>query len=268
MLRSLFHRLTANKVVQAELDRVVQRVQKYTGVGCGDGVMVSGEVAVLKELLRRELPDYCIIDGGANCGQFVNLARHLMHGERFKIHAFEPSSEAFNKLSRIASADTSVALNCSGLGAKKGEAVLYADQPGSQLASLSRRDLEHFAISFEHQEKITLTTVDDYCRENNIGEVHLLKLDVEGAEFAVLQGAVTMLAGHRISCVSFEFGGTNIDSRTYFRDIWNLLSSYGFKIYRITPSGYLYPLKKYNEYYEQFRTTNFAAFLNNQPGIQ
>jgi len=262
MLRCVFVKLSSNRWAQAELERLIQRLQKYTGVGCGAGVLISGEEAVLKALLRRKLPKYCVFDGGANDGQFMGLISRVMAGQDVRVHAFEPSRAAFENLRGFKSPDFQIFLNSVGLGSVEGEATLYADKPGSQLGSLSKRNLDHFAITFDHEEKIKTTTVDVYCAENDITEIHLLKLDIEGAELGALEGARRMLDRRAIKCISFEFGGTNIDSRTYFRDLWKFLSLYKFNIFRVTPSGYLFPLKQYKEYYEQFRTTNFAAFLD------
>jgi len=91
----------------------------------------------------------------------------------------------------------------------------------------------------------------------------LLKIDVEGHELDVLTGALEMLKNHRIRMVSFEFGGCNIDTRTFFQDYWKFFAQFhGFEFYRITPSGYLTRVWKYREIYEQFRTTNFLVIFN------
>jgi hypothetical protein len=60
--------------------------------------------------------------------------------------------------------------------------------------------------------------------------------------------------------LTFEFGGCNIDSRTYFQDFWYLLQDYGLRyFYRITPMGLLVYLPQYDEIDEQFRTTNYLV---------
>jgi hypothetical protein len=71
-----------------------------------------------------------------------------------------------------------------------------------------------------------------------------------------------MFGDRKIRMVSFEFGGCNIDSRTYFQDFYYFFRDHGMKeIFRITPSGYLVPIHDYREIYEQFRTTNFLVLL-------
>ncbi len=58
---------------------------------------------------------------------------------------------------------------------------------------------------------------------------------------------------------TFEFGGCNIDTRTYFQDFYYFFEDVGMRVLRITPSGFLTPIDSYKEVYEQFTTTNFVA---------
>jgi len=79
----------------------------------------------------------------------------------------------------------------------------------------------------------TLTTLDRLADENGIDHLHLLKLDIEGYEVAALRGAQHLLT--RTDAVQFEFGGTNIDSHTFLRDIASALP--GFVVHRLLPDG-------------------------------
>jgi len=109
---------------------------------------------------------------------------------------------------------------------------------------------------------VEINTIDNYCSENAINHIHLLKIDIEGHELDALAGAKRMFATKSIDIVTFEFGGCNIDTRTFFRIFWYFFSEVNLKIFRITPSGYLYPIESYKEIYEQFRTTNFITISN------
>jgi hypothetical protein len=100
--------------------------------------------------------------------------------------------------------------------------------------------------------------LDDVCADEGIDHVDLLKIDTEGNELAVLAGASRMLSGRRVDRVQFEFGGTNIDARTYLRDFVDVLQA--FDLYRVVRDGVV-PVR-YDERWELFTTTNFLAVLS------
>jgi len=87
----------------------------------------------------------------------------------------------------------------------------------------------------------------------------LLKLDIEGHELDALIGASKMFEKGAIEMCTFEFGGCNIDTRTFFQDFYYYFTNFNLMLHRMTPSGFLAPIVKYKEVYEQFRTTNYLA---------
>ena len=110
-------------------------------------------------------------------------------------------------------------------------------------------------------EEVYITTINQYCKENGIKNISLLKIDVEGHEMDVLNGAKEIIETGKVEMISFEFGGCNIDTKTFIKNFWDFFDKNNYKLYRITTSGYLYPIIKYKEIYEQFSTTNFLALL-------
>jgi len=79
-------------------------------------------------------------------------------------------------------------------------------------SSLAERPLENYGIYVrpDRTEKVVMTTIDRYCEKNDISQIDLLKIDVEGAEYQVLLGARSMLQHKRIRCCVFEFGQTTL----------------------------------------------------------
>ena len=153
---------------------------------------------------------------------------------------------------------TNVFVNDCGLSNINKESILYSDKIGSGLGSLTKRKVDHFNFSFDCEEKIKLKRFEDYWSKNiqSYNKIDFVKLDVEGHELDVLDGFGEKIRD--VKMIQFEFGGCNIDSRTFFRDFWIFFQKNKFDLYRIIPFGMM-KLKSYSENYENFLTTNFLA---------
>lgn len=218
-----------------------------------DTPKTSGELAVIDTLPTAPV----VFDVGANLGAYATLVLGARPDAR--IWCFEPSAHAFERLT-AALAGRGVAMQV-GLSDADGEAQLFAPTTGSPLGSLYRRS--HPSIEFKPTETVRLRTLDAVCRELAIERIDLLKLDVEGNELAALRGAKETLASGKVAAIQFEFGGSNIDSRTFLRDFFDLLEP-AYRIHRIVRDGVV-PVR-YDELWEVFTTTNFLAIRRSEIG--
>ena len=105
--------------------------------------------------------------------------------------------------------------------------------------------------------EVEVDTLDRITQQEQVDQIDLLKIDVEGHELAVLQGARDLLNRGAIGAVQFEFGSRNLASRSYLRDFVELLGA-DYKLFRVTPRG-VTPIQ-YEPSAEIFlEETNYAA---------
>lgn len=199
---------------------------------------------------------FVLFDAGANKGQYATQALALL-GNRVQAHCFEPSPRTYAELTANLAGQQQVTLLPFGLSSQPGELKLYSHLGGSAEASLTKRDLSHWGIEQNIVETVALRTLDDYCEQSGIPRIDFLKIDVEGHEIEVLRGSAKMLGERRIRFVQFEFGSPDIESRTFFKDIFHFLNP-NYRIFRIVYQG-LVPIDTYSEFHETFATANFFA---------
>jgi FkbM family methyltransferase len=235
---------------------VLGLIERAAAISQGKGFgshTTKTEVARAISLLGRK-PSLSV-DVGGNKGEYAQSL--LTANPQAEIHIFEPSSTNIDHLRNRFSGNTKIAINGFGLGSANDTGVLYADAAGSGLASLTKRKLDHFGIDFEHTENVEVRRFDEYWETTlERRSVDLVKIDVEGHELDVLSGFGDVI--NHIDIIQFEFGGCNVDTRSYFRDFWYFFSGNGFKIFRITPIG-ISLVNKYRELDECFVTTNYLA---------
>jgi FkbM family methyltransferase len=140
-------------------------------------------LALLKPLIGTGM---VALDVGANVGVYT-LAFARWVGSEGAVHSFEPHPRLRERLTGNVALNNlrHVTVVPAAVGPTPGEATLFASTGNNQgtaslrpvLADLS----EHFTCP--------VTTLDAYVKAERIARVDVLKVDVEGADFGVLQGA-------------------------------------------------------------------------------
>jgi FkbM family methyltransferase len=259
ILKKLLLKPFDNRIAQEIVEWNISTSLYLLGIGAGADVSSSGEYSTFQLVQKKLSAPYCFFDVGANQGQFLRLLLNNFIRDDFTIHSFEPGQETYQILLRNFPEQSRVKFNNCAISNEVGEAFLHYDYPGSGAASLTKRRLDHFNVEFDQSEAVKIDTIDNYCMMNNIEHIHLLKIDIEGHELDALAGSVRMLENNAIDIITFEFGGCNIDTRSFFQDFWYFFIKTKMNIFRITPTGYLFQIKSYREIYEQFKTSNFVA---------
>jgi FkbM family methyltransferase len=210
--------------------------------------------------MRAMLPDCRVaVDVGANRGQWIEVALTL--NPALEMHAFEPSPATFALLA-ARPLPGHVTLNQCALGDRieQRELFEYGGEPTSDLRSLYRRaGAQDYKIGEPSgSDPVTVTTLDAYCAEHAIEAVDFVKIDTEGHDLRVLEGARDLLARRALRLVQFEYGPPNIDSRTWLKDFFELFGSHGYDLHKLHPNGYNhYPA--YLARLENFRYQNWVA---------
>ncbi|MBI3705177.1 MAG: FkbM family methyltransferase [Rhizobiales bacterium] len=246
ILRSLIQK---SPHLSEEFERISAFAQ---GKGYG-AATIAQEVDMALRLLN-DVP-VLAIDIGGNVGDYTAELRRK--NQTLEIHSFEPSATNIDKLKTRFAGDKNITIVPLAVSNASGSATLFSNQSGSGLASLTKRRLAHFEIAFDVQESIETITFEQYWKQQlNKRDIDIVKLDIEGHELAALNGFGEAIEATKV--LQFEFGGCNIDTRTFFQDFWYFFKERRFGIFRIAPTG-VQKIERYKEIDEFFSTTNFIA---------
>ena len=141
------------------------------------------------QYVRR--PVRTLFDIGANMGLFSLSCAEQFGAELRHIVAVEPSTRTFRRLRRNFARNrvpAKISLVKEAVGAEPGEALFRIGQ-AHYSSSLEANKLK----APRGTQKVHVTTLDELMRRFAIDSVDLVKIDVEGSELAVLQGAPQLL---------------------------------------------------------------------------
>ena len=164
-----------------------------------------------------------LLDVGANIGWYSLLAAKSLN-DNCKIYAFEPFSENAKLLlaSKLKNKFNSIQVIQSATGNKLGAVAFGASGSNGQC-----RDIGNEVQSILAGDTVNMVKIDDLIKE----KVDLIKIDIEGAEYNALLGAINTIKNSRPVIFS-EFTPTAMPSvcRVSWDEYLNFIVDLGYKI--------------------------------------
>jgi FkbM family methyltransferase len=172
------------------------------------GIFINGGASdpAIQELFCAFVrPRMVFFDCGAHIGEYTLLCAGLVRTDGH-VHAFEPDPRVFSYLEENVrnNALTNVVLNRFALADSAGYAsfVLHEDATSSGLRDCAT------GVGVD-QIKVATMTLDDYVEMRRVGRIDAIKIDVEGAEAALVMGAGRTFASLRPGLVFIECHDAN-----------------------------------------------------------
>lgn len=222
---------------------------------------LNGERRVVDTVLRI-LPDALVFDVGAHHGHWSVLVLEQL-GPSGRILAFEPFPENYATLKERTAADNRISVFNVALSDHDEIRQFVSTAKNSQKGSLesgavtlNSKITDYATISVE------ACRGDTICRQHDIEEISLLKIDTEGHDLAVLRGFAALLLEARIDVVQFEYSRLNIYSRSLLLDIYAAFQG-RYRIGRVYPNRV--DFKDYEPSDETFIDGNYVAVRSDRP---
>lgn len=192
----------------------------------------NGERRLLEALSRVQVRT--VFDVGANVGDWSLAAARALPSAT--IHGFELSPRTFKTLQARLQGER-FRVNNRGMGRESGTISFKDYGENSTVNTILTNATYHDARLDAVMSTAELVSGDDYCREQGIDFIDLLKIDVEGADHLVLEGFLPELRAKAIRVVQFEYGYTHGDAKFLMRDFCELFASHGYVVGRLTQRG-------------------------------
>src|SRR5205807_4627105 len=194
------------------------------------------EVAEHRFVERFLRPGMIVLDVGANQGYYTLLSSRKV-GPQGRVLAFEPSPREMRRLKVHLRLNNcrNVETSSSALGAIAETGQLHVVQ-GSESGCNSLRPPD--VLQPTSQLPVRIERLDDVLKARDFEPVDFIKLDVEGAELSVLQGASELLTRSRRPVILAEVQDIRTNPWGYpAREIIRYLSGKGYKWFSLSLDG-------------------------------
>lgn len=188
--------------------------------------------SIATEFIKYLKPGMVAIDCGAHIGEYTLLFAYLV-GERGEVHAFEPDPRVFPYLDENVRMNNLLNVFVNKLALAECEKEISFILEDDPTASHIIREGMNWKKSGQLV-NVKGISLDAYARERGLRRIDAIKIDVEGAELAVLEGAVESLQKFQPGLIFVEVEGGDADKVEKF------LSRLGFSV-RWHSEGHRFP---------------------------
>lgn len=188
-----------------------------------------GELLKLNQVWLRQSGIKTVIDVGAGTGQFASAIHSVLPDST--IYCFEPLIESCESLRRRLRRSSAVKVFHTALGEQKGTCRFWRSSfpESSSLLKMSDLHRQAFPWTSENEEiMVQVNRLDDFVGDIQWNPKALLKIDVQGAERAVLHGGVEALS--RVDYILVEVSFCSLyEGQPLFEDTHRDLVASGFR---------------------------------------
>lgn len=185
-------------------------------------------------------PGDTFIDIGAHVGYFSMLAAALV-GPTGRVFSFEPEPSNFAHLLEHIDLNgfTQIRPLHMAVGAKGSVAEFFvnADNDGGHaLWDVGRHPFNERSRVTPNTRKVYVTSLDEFFGQNDMSRLKAIKMDAEGAEFAVLVGARGLLSRYRVPFVVAEVNRFGLESMGASEELLRgVMTDLGYETYLFQP---------------------------------
>jgi FkbM family methyltransferase len=195
------------------------------------GAFDLSEAFVYSRLAR---PGMVVVDGGANVGQYTLLGSTAV-GPSGAVHSFEPVPQNWRRLRHHVDMNGCANVHLNQLGLWSSSRNMLVGMPpgikGNAGAFSVRGGAEPSGL------EISVVALDEYLAQTKVARVDFLKLDVEGAEPWVIEGAMGTLERDR-PLIFMEVNRTALDDLgASTTNLWDTLAGLGYRAWAIGNSA-------------------------------
>jgi FkbM family methyltransferase len=234
MISSIYNYIFSRGLFGKINNRLLYLALQARGYGNFRNNKETGESFFIDKVLAPTNPQLCI-DIGANIGKYTN---EILKKTNSRVISFEPLSTTFKKLAETTEHQKErVKLENKGVSNKTGMLTIHYNPNALAHASFSEDIKKVGYVSNKEKADVQVITLDRYCEENEISEIDLVKMDTEGFEAEVFEGAKNTFSKIKPKFIQIEFNWHQLFRNTTLNYFAEQLPDY--EVYQLIPNNWI-----------------------------
>lgn len=217
----------------------------------------NGEGLAIKSLIHD---GDVVFDVGANVGNWTNNV--LSNHKNVCICAFEPIPNLVESMKKRFKDKDDVSVYELAIFSEQKRFSFDYYENNSVLSGIYHQSWVKPWSGHEPQKiEVEATTLDIFCSDKKFDHINFLKIDTEGSELNVLLGASDLLKKNAIDVIQFEYTFTYPDAKITLKQVYDLLTNFGYSVFREYSGGLIY-IPSWDNSLEVYKYSNYIAIAN------
>ena len=256
------------KTIKNIYTQIIWRISRKIFLGIRNDSPSMGigttEVNTLNYFLKKyDRKNKILFDVGANTGRWSKIA--LECDKNISIFAFEAINQTYINLKKALNQNSGdITIINKAISNKIGEFDMYNFGENEGINSFFNNLFSDQDSKYPHTkiEKIFTTTIDMFCKENNISMIDYLKCDTEGNDFNVILGCQEMIKNEKIAALQFEYNWRWINSGSNLKSVFTHFKNTNYLIGKMTRNK-VHIIQEWNPEIEKFYEANYLIINKN-----
>jgi FkbM family methyltransferase len=227
--------LSAKSLLKAALQRSGYQMKKRPKAESIEAAALHLDPFYDQEFLLKKQLVTLIFDIGAHHGQTAQKYRSLF--PKAQIISFEPFPDSFGKCEKLSAGLAPMQVHELAISDVPGQRTFHCTsfEPRNSLLPLDESRTDLFPPEWSKRAgeiTVNVTTIDDFCGQQKIDHIDILKMDIQGGELLALQGASGLLAKGAIDLIFLEVSFTEMyEKHPLLFDIYKFVHEQGFALF-------------------------------------
>ena len=256
------------KAIKNTYTQIIWRISRKIFLGIRNdsnplGIDTSEANTLNYFLKKHDRKNKILFDVGANTGSWSKIA--LECDENISIFAFEAINQTYINLKKALNQNSGdITVINKAISNKIGKFDMYNFGENEGINSFFNNPFSDQSPRYTHTkiEKVFTTTIDIFCKENNINMIDYLKCDTEGNDLNVILGCQEMFKNEKIIALQFEYNWRWISSSSYLKDVFNHFENTNYLIGKMTRNK-VQIIQEWNPEIEKFYEANYLIINKN-----